>query len=88
MATVTELEDTLEAALDYESSGSVALARTAVATVQKLLLRRRSSASHEGSSHAFDTAGLREILLRAENFVRANTNNSGVRFLGVGENFR
>lgn len=84
MATVTEIETELLTNLDYEETGSVSKAKRAVTLLRQLIVKRRTSASHEGSSHSFDHASLKQMLDEAQAYVNANSNNGGVRFLGMG----
>lgn len=85
---VSELETLLDGVLDYEETGSLADAKSAISYAKRLLARRRSSASHSSSSHSFDNGQLRQILEDARSYVAANNNTGRVSYLNMSNNWR
>lgn len=91
MATVTEITDLLEAALDYEETGSVTKAKSVITYASQLILKRPQSSGHGGSSAAYDVASLNQIKNDARLYVKANSTTNAspsVRFLGPSSSFR
>jgi len=85
MATISaaSLEQQLVSLLSYEQTGSVADAQTAITVIKQLMILRRSSQSHDSSSHSFDNGTLSAMLDDAKMFVRHRSSAGAVRFLGV-----
>jgi len=88
MATIATLIDDLEAALDYEETGSLSKAKTVVTIVNKLIVRRPQSSGRDGSSISYDVNQLRQLRDEARAYVSAKSRGSAVRFLGPAQGFR
>lgn len=88
MATIPELIDALEDALDYEESGSLSKAKTVVTIVNKLIVRRPQASSRDGSSISYDANQLRQLRDEARAYVNAKSRGGAVRFLGPTQSFR
>ena len=91
---IEEITDDLSDYADYEEVGSVARARKYI-TAAKRFLQHPISESDQASSHSFDPASIREELVHARAYVRANarrgsnvSGGAGVKYLGVSDGFR
>jgi len=88
MATVSELIDDLETALDYEETASLSKAKTVVTIVNKLIARRPQSSGRDGSSVSYDVNQLQQLRTDARIYVNIKSRANGVRFLGPTSSFR
>jgi len=90
---IADIEADLIDYADFEEVGSVARARSFITAAKRWLILRPESASNEGSSLSMSKSVVMDLLKRAQDYVTANAESSGggrggVRFLGVGGNFR
>lgn len=78
---------------DFEEAGSVARAKLFITNAKRWLILRAESASNQSSSLSIGKSYVQEMMRRAQDYVAANASTAsggqgGVRFLGVGSNFR
>jgi len=90
---IADIEADLIEYSDYQEVGSVVRARSYITAAERWLILRPDSASNEGSSLSINKSLILDRLKRAQDYVAANASSSGggrggVRFLGVGSNFR
>jgi hypothetical protein len=90
---IADIEAELLDYADFEEVGSVARARLFITAAKRWLILRPSSASNEGSSLSLNTQQVESMMKRAQDYVASNASAAsgaagGVRFLGVGSNFR
>lgn len=89
---IADIETDLLTYADFEEVASVSRAKSFVTAAKRWLILRAESASNQSSSLSIGKNFVESMLKRATDFVAANpsTSNvgSGVRFLGVGDNFR
>jgi hypothetical protein len=89
---IADIETDLLEYADFEEVASVARAKSFITAAKRWLILRAESASNQSSSLSIGKNYVESMLKRAQDFVAANNANSGsvggVRFLGVGDNFR
>jgi hypothetical protein len=88
---IADIESDLIEYADFEQVSSVARAKLFATAAKRWLILRPSSASNQSSSLSMDTTKVENMLRRAQDFIAANSpsgSGGGVRFLGVGSNFR
>jgi len=90
---IADIEADLLTYADFEEVGSVARARLFITSAKRWLILRPESASNEGSSLSMSKSLVMEMMKRAQDYVAANASAvsggaGGVRFLGVGSDFR
>lgn len=90
---IADIEEDLVEYADFEEVGSVARARLFATAAKRWLILRPDSASNQSSSMSIGKSYVMEMLKRAQEYISANADTSaggqgGVRFLGVGGDFR
>ncbi len=90
--TIAEIEADLLEYADFEEVNSVARAKLFITAAKRWLILRPESASSQGQSLSIGKSNIEAMLKRAQDFVATSNSTSGavggVRFLGVGDNFR
>jgi hypothetical protein len=90
---IADIETDLLEYADFEEVSSVARARLFITAGKRWLILRAESASNQSSSLSIGKSFVETMLRRAQDYVASNATTSsgavgGVRFLGVGSNFR
>ena len=89
---IADIETDLLTYSDFEEVASVSRAKSFITAAKRWLILRAESASNQSSSLSIGKNFVESMLKRATDFVAANPSasnvGSGVRFLGVGDNFR
>jgi len=90
---IADIESDLIEYADFEEVASVARARLFITAAKRWLILRAESASNQSSSLSIGKSYVQDMLKRGQDFVAANAATTsggvgGVRFLGVGSNFR
>jgi hypothetical protein len=90
---IADIEADLLDYADFEEVGSVSRARLFVTAAKRWLILRAESASNQSSSLSIGKSFVETMMKRAQDYVAANASTEsggrgGVRFLGVGRNFR
>jgi hypothetical protein len=90
---ISDIESDLLEYADFEEVASVPRARLFITAAKRWLILRADSASSQSQSLTIGKGFVENLLKRAQEFVSANATSSGggvggVRFLGVGDNFR
>ena len=90
---IADIESDLLEYADFEEVASVSRARLFVTAANRWLILRAESASNQSSSLQIGKTFVENLLKRARDYIAANAETSsggvgGVRFLGVGSNFR
>jgi hypothetical protein len=89
---IADIESDLLDYADFEELGSVSRAKSFITAANRWLILRAETASNQSSSLSIGKSFVQDMLKRAQDFVAANDSGSGsaggVRFLGVGSNFR
>jgi len=89
---IADIESDLLDYADFEQVGSVSRAESFITAANRWLILRPETASNQSSSLSMSKNLVQDLLRRARDFVAANESGSGsaggVRFLGVGSNFR
>lgn len=90
---IADIEADLVEYADFEEVGSVARARLFATAAKRWLILRPDSASNQSSSMSIGKSYVQDLLKRAQDYIAAHAATpsgaqGGVRFLGVGSNFR
>jgi hypothetical protein len=90
---IADIEADLLDYADFEEVGSVSRAKLFVTAAKRWLILRAESASNQSSSLSIGKSFVETMMKRAQDYVAANASTAsggrgGVRFLGVGSNFR
>lgn len=90
---IADIEADLLEYADFEEVASVSRARSFATAANRWLILRAESASNQSSSLSIGKNYVENMLKRARDYVAANADtgsggSGGVRFLGVGVNFR
>ncbi len=90
---IADIEADLLDYADFEEVASVSRARLFITAAKRWLILRADSASNQSSSMTIGKSFVENMLQRAQDYVASNAPSSsggvgGVRFLGVGSNFR
>jgi len=90
---IADIETDLLEYADFEEVASVSRARLFVTAANRWLILRAESASNQSSSLSIGKSYVENLLKRARDYVAANAETDsgavgGVRFLGVGSDFR
>ena len=82
---IADIESDLLEYSDFEEVASVSRAKLFVTAAKRWLILRPASASNQSSSLSMGRAEIQAMLSRAQQYA---TTAGGVRFLGVGSQFR
>lgn len=90
---IADIESDLLTYANFEQVSSVSRARLFITAAKRWLILRAESASNQSSSLSIGKSFVQDMLVRAQDYVAANATTSsgavgGVRFIGVGSNFR
>lgn len=90
---IADIEADLLDYADFEEVGSVSRAKLFITAAKRWLILRAESASNQSSSLSIGKSFVETMMKRAQDYVSANASTAsggrgGVRFLGVGSNFR
>jgi len=89
---IADIESDLLEYADFEEVASVTRAKSFITAAKRWLILRAESASNQSSSLSIGKNYVEAMLKRAQDFVAGNDSTGGavggVKFLGVGENFR
>jgi hypothetical protein len=90
---IADIEADLLDYADFEEVGSVSRAKLFITAAKRWLILRAESASNQSSSLSIGKSFVETMMKRAQDYVSANAatdsgGRGGVRFLGVGSNFR
>ena len=88
-ATYAEIFEALLDNADFEETNSVSKAKAFITAAKRFFIAAPQSASDQGSSQTLSVAQIENLMRDAQAFVvSASTPNGGVKFLGVGRDFR